>query len=154
MASDALRKYGTLTAFTATGLASLANNASIQTTLVSNTTTRFTGLRITASIHLNTTAASANSYVTLWAIRGDGTTRSDNAASGTGSLTAKNARKIGDLFTGTSAPASGEFLTELFDWPWEDVGAEFGVIVLNASGQALNASGSVLSYQGWTTEAQ
>jgi len=154
MPSAILSKYGTATAFTKT-LASLANATGRQTTIVDNTTARFSRLIIHAKITLGT-SPTANRGIYFYLIRDDGEAtplRSDGAGASDAALTPLNSQLLGALSTGT-APATGTVLTG--DFIVDEPGKKFGAIIFNDSGVALNATEAnhVVEYIGVNPENQ
>lgn len=155
MASEIKDLFGSSTAFTIT-LASLASStagAGRQTTIVDNTSTRFSELLVWAKIKQGT-SPTANRSVYVYLIRSDGSgNRTDNAGASDAALTIKNAKIIGILNNG-SAPSSGDVLYEWFYI--HKPGREFGLCVVHDTVAALDAtnSNSELRYYGINPESQ
>ena len=149
MASEQRMKLSTPANFTWSGNA-LANGAGRQTTLIGNTTTKHVTSKIMADFVMGTTPT-ANTPVELYAIRGDGTIRSDGAGASDAAWTQKNAKYIGSVMC--TATTTGAHYYGDFDWPYDCLGDEWGVGVMNKTGVALG-SGSVIAYQSGLIEAQ
>lgn len=140
MANEIKDKFGTSTALTVT-IASLANLAGRQSTLVDNTTARYQDLLLFVNVK---TANSPNAYSTVevYLIRSDNDAtehRDDGAGTADAALTPLNAQMIGSLRS-SSAPGTGEALKGSF--LVHRPGPEWGVAIFNRTGQALDATGS------------
>ena len=155
MANEIKDKYGTSTALTIT-LASLANAAGRQSTLVDNTTTRFQDLLLFVNVK-TANNPNANSIIEVYLVRSDNdaTTehRDDGAGTSDAALTPLNSQLLGALRS-SSSPGTGETLKGSFlvNRP----GPEWGVAVYNRSGQTLDATGSNhwVRYIGLNPEVQ
>ena len=118
-------------------LASLANAAARQSTIVTNTNNRPAAL-LDYRIESGGTAPTAGAIYEIFLIRGDGTRRTDNAGASDAAITVLNAQLIGTLQV--TANTNTNF-TDVFDTaPLGKLGSEWGTIVRNSSGQALNAT--------------
>lgn len=118
-------------------LASLANAAARQSTIVSNPNNRPAAL-LDYRIESGAVAPTAGAMYEIFLIRGDGTRRTDNAGASDAAITVLNAQLIGTLQV--TANTNTNF-TDVFDTaPLGKLGTEFGTIVRNSSGQALNAT--------------
>lgn len=155
MASEIKDKFGSPTAFTIT-LASLASSTTgvgRQSTMVDNSTTRYSHIKIVAKIKMGT-APAANKAVYLYFLRDDGAgIASDGAGASDAAITIKNAPPLGTLEDGT-APATGDVLIDSFEV--YSPGPKFGVAVVQDTGVALDATGGsfVVEYIGINPEAQ
>jgi len=155
MANEIKDKFGTSTALTIT-LASLANLAGRQSTLVDNTTNRYQDFLLFVNIK---TANTPNAYsiVEVYLIRSDNdaTTehRDDGAGTSDAALTPLNCQLIGTLRS-SAAPGTGEALKGSF--LVHRPGPEWGVAVFNRTGQALDATGTNhwVRYMGLNPEVQ
>jgi hypothetical protein len=118
-------------------LASLANGSARQSTIVSNPNQRW-GALFDYRIESGAVAPTAGAIYEIFLIRGDGTRRTDNAGASDAAITVVNAQLIGTLQV--TANTNTNF-TDVFDTaPMGKLGPEFGSIVRNSSGQALNAT--------------
>lgn len=136
MANAVLTKFDALQAFTIT-LNSVADAASNQSALVSNSSNRPAAI-VYVKIMSATAPALGQSYE-VFLIRSNGTNyASDGAAAGAGALAPLNARFLGGIFVTASANTTfyGEFDTS-FHGP---LGAEFGIIIRNSSGQTTDST--------------
>jgi hypothetical protein len=152
MMADVKKAYGTKTALTIT-LTSLANAAGRGSTVVSNTTDKFEDV----ILQVQTAAAAANTgVVNVYVYAALGDTTYDDAFGGTdAAATQRNAQYLDSItLNGTTvvtktlrgiAAAFGGVMPE-----------KWGVIVANASGGGLSATGGnhTVNYQGvYTTVA-
>jgi hypothetical protein len=154
MANEIKDKFGTSTALTVT-LASLANSAGRQSTLVDNTTSRYQDLLLLVNIKTANTPT-PNSIAEVYLIRSDndGTEhRDDGAGTSDAALTPLNAQLVGALRS-SGAPGTGETLKGSF--LVHRPGPEWGVVVFNRTGQALDSTGSNhwVRYIGLNLEVQ
>jgi len=154
MPTSILPKFSASSAITIT-LGGLAHNAARQGTIVDNSATRHERVILHCKAKLGT-SPTANGYVGVYLIRDDdgGTPiRDDNAGSSDAAITLKNARLIGSLLSGPS-PATGDVLSRSF--VVDDPGPKWTVAVLNASGVALDATGSnhAITFVGVSPEVQ
>jgi hypothetical protein len=133
-----LEKFGTTTAFTIT-LASLASSVvgvGRQSTLVTSNTARsaLIGVQITVG-----TSPTANTLVSVYLIRGNGTINDDGAGASDAGLTVVNAPLLGNILI--TATTSNAVYTALFDTKFlGSLGPSFGIAVVNSSGASLNAT--------------
>jgi hypothetical protein len=140
MPNEITAKYDASTALTIT-LASLANAAGRQSTLVDNTSNKYQTILVHANIK-NGTSPNANSIVELYLIRSDNdaTQHADDGAGTTdAALTPVNAQCIGSLRV-DSAGTTGFVMKGTF--PVHDPGPEWGIVAYNRTGVALDATGS------------
>lgn len=131
--SDILQLAGTTTAFTATGINSLASSTAgvgIQTNLVTRANPGPGGAHMAVKFKLGT-SPTANKAVYVYRIDGDGTIRTDGAGTSSGAWTRKSAKLLGVLYTG-SAPATGDVLQGVFYMA--NVGKEFGLGIVHDTG--------------------
>ena len=117
-------------------LASLASGSARQASIVDNSTTRYQRIYLAAKLKLGT-SPTANTLVSLYLIRSDGTITTDGAGSSDAAITLKNAQTLGTLSTGGS-PATSDTLTDVF--VVENPGPQWTVAVLNSTGAALDAT--------------
>jgi hypothetical protein len=156
MANEIKDKLGTSTALTIT-LASLADGAGRQSTLVDNATARFQETLIYVKCKMGSSAPNANSIVEVYLLRGDrdaGTEHlSDGAGTSDAALTPLNSQIIGAL-RNKAAPAAGDVLYGEF--LVHRPGPKWGIALFNRSGQALDSTGSNhwVRYVGITPEVQ
>lgn len=136
MANEIKDKYSASAALTIT-LASLANTAGRQSTIISNATPRYQDLLVFVKLKSNGTPT-ANALYEIYLIRSDadGTAhRSDGAGASDAAFTPVNAQLIGTVrCVGSASEVDyGEFLVSR-------PGPEWGIAVFNRSGQALTAT--------------
>jgi len=156
MANEIKDKYGTSAALTIT-LASLADAAGRQSTVVDNTSARYQDLLIYVNVKMGASAPNANSIVEVSLIRtdADGTTehRDDGAGASDAALTPLNAQLIGAL-RNKGSPSAGDVLKGSF--LVHRPGPKWAVAVFNRTGQALDSTGSNhwVRYVGLNPEVQ
>lgn len=155
MANEIRTKLDTRTAFTIT-LASLANSSvgvGRQSTMVSNSSNRPAAL-IFVKITSGSSAPTAGATYNVYLLRGDGTNRTDNAGASDAGHTVENAPLLGTIVV--TATTSKAFYAEFDTMPLGPLGTEFGITVVNASGQTLNSTGGnhVCAYQTYCPEVQ
>lgn len=140
--SEIKDKFSTDAAFTITvvGLASSTTFVGQQSTLVDNTTTRYSLIHIFVKFTCGT-SPTANKGVYLFAIRGDqdGTTkhRSDQAGATDAGWTRKNAEQIG---VGRNLAVTGDIVQ--FEAFIVNPGPEFGIGFYHDTGVVPNATGT------------
>jgi hypothetical protein len=154
MANEIKDKFGASTALTIT-IASLANSAGRQSTLVDNTTARYQDLLLFVNIN-TANSPNANSIIEVYLIRSDndGTEhRDDGAGTADAALTPLNSQLVGCLRS-SGTPGTGETLKGSF--LVHRPGPEWGVALYNRTGQALDATGSNhwVRYSGLNVEVQ
>lgn len=157
MASEIKDKFSATSALTIT-LASLANSTvgvGRQSTMIDNTTTRYSALLIFVNIKMGT-SPTANTGVFIHLIRAStsGTPiRSDGAGTTDAALTVLNAQQIGGLQLSTS-PSTGDVLKGEF--LVLNPGPTWGIAIHQNTGVALDATGSnhVIEYIGINPESQ
>jgi hypothetical protein len=142
MANEIKDKFASSTALTIT-IASLANAAGRQSTLVDNTTNRYQDLLLFVNIK-TANSPNANSIVEIYLIRTDneliGTQHNDDGAgTSDAALAPLNAQLIGALRSSAS-PGTGEVLKGSF--LVSRPGPEWGVALFNRTGQTLDSTGS------------
>src|SRR5262245_24589103 len=112
MANEIKDKLGVSTALTIT-LASLADGAGRQSTMVDNGTARYQELLVYVKCKMGSSAPNPNSIIEVYLLRGDkdgGTEHlSDGAGAGDAALTPLNAQLIGALRNKLS-PSAGDVL--------------------------------------------
>jgi len=137
VANAVARKIDATAAFTIT-LASLAAAAARQSTLLTNSNNR-PGALVFVSLMSNGSAPTANKVYEVYLIRGDGTTRDDNAGSSDAAITIENAALLGTIVVTASTNKAfyGVFDTGVLG----PLGSEWGIAIKNATDQALNATG-------------
>ncbi len=164
MANEIKPLFGTKTAMTCT-VASLATSTTFvgrQSTMVDNSTTRYSRVQISASITVGTSPTASKS-IYLFAIRSDKNStsiRDDGAGASDAAWTRTNAeylyrgnsRQPSIFYCGAAASNavfSGNFL-------FDDPGQEFGVGISHDTGVNLNATGGnhVITYTGFNPEVQ
>jgi len=158
MASEIKDKYSASAAFTIT-IASLASSTTFvgrQTTLIDNSTTRYSLIHVFGKFKQGT-SPTGNRGVYLYAIRSDkdATTphRSDGAGASDAGWTRANAEFIG-VGRNLASPATGD-LIYVEGWI-VNPGPEFGVGIYHDTGVALDSTGSNswLRWIGNNPEAQ
>lgn len=140
MANEIKDKYGSSTAMTIT-LASLADAAGRQSTIVDNTTNRYAEVLVFVKAKMGASAPNANSIVEVYLIRddNDGTNhRSDGAGASDAALTPLNAQLIG-VMRNKASPAGGDVLYGEF--LIRRPGPKWGIIAFNRTGQAFDSTG-------------
>lgn len=151
-ASEIRTKLDTRATFTIT-LASLTNGSARQSTMISNTNRRPAAL-VFLSIESGGTGPTAGAVYEVYLLRGDGTSRTDNAGATDAAITIENAQLLGTIVLTNTANKNfyGEFDTA----PLGPLGTEWGIAVKNASGQTLNATegNHVKAYTYYVPEAQ
>lgn len=140
MPSEIKDKFGSSTAFTIT-LASLANGSARQSTIVDNTTDRFSRVIVYTKIKQGT-SPTGNKTVTAYLIRDDnnGTNhRTDAAGASDAAITILNAPLIG-ILNNKSSPSTGDVLYGEFII--DNPGPKWGIVIQNDTGVNLDSTGS------------
>lgn len=140
MPNEIKDKLGTSTAMTLT-LASLADAAGRQSTIVDNTSNRYGEVLVFLKIKMGASAPTANSIVEVYLIRddNDGTNhRSDGAGGSDAGLTPLNAQLIGAMRNKASPSAGDVLYGELLIYR---PGPKWGIAVVNRTGQAFDSTG-------------
>lgn len=146
--------FSSTTAFTIT-LASLASSTTgvgRQSTLIDNTTTRYSSAHIAVRFTVGTTPT-ANTLIYVYLIRGDGTINDDNAGATDAGITIVNAPLLGTILC--PATTSDTAYREVFDTkPLGSLGKTFGVAIVNSTGVAANATAGnfLVDYVGITQD--
>ena len=142
MPNEIKDKLGTSTALTIT-LASLADGAGRQSTLIDNATVRYQEILVYVKCKMGSSAPNANSIIEVYLLRGDkdaGTEHlSDGAGASDAALTPLNSQMIGAL-RNKASPAVGDVLYGEF--LVHRPGPKWGIAIFNRSGQALDSTGS------------
>jgi hypothetical protein len=146
---------GSATALTIT-LASLANNAYRQSTAVDNSTNLYIDALITGKIETGS-GSSATGYVSLYLFGYDGTEYSNNAGASDAAFTPDAQANLLPIYTLSTPAASTEYylppilVATFAGLLW--LPQKWGIIVLNATGAALNATSGnhLIEYQGINT---
>lgn len=140
MANEVKDKFTTSAALTIT-LAGLADTNARQSTLVDNATTKYQDLLVYVKATVGT-GPLANSFVEVYAIRGDDDATTEHLTDGAGAsdaaITIKNAQLLGVVRVTAvtdNLPYYGEFL---FHRP----GPTWGIAIKNESDSTLHATGS------------
>ncbi|HEY1170225.1 MAG TPA: hypothetical protein VGH19_02540 [Verrucomicrobiae bacterium] len=154
MPTEIKDKFGSSTAFTIT-LANLATGVAKQSTIVDNTTDRFTRVIVYAKIKQGSTPT-GNRTVTAYLIRDDnhGTNhRTDGAGASDATITIQNAQLIG-VMNNKSSPTAGDVLYGEF--VIDNPGPKWGIAIQNDTGANLDNTGSNhwVRYLGINPEAQ
>jgi hypothetical protein len=140
MPSEIKDKFGSSTAFTIT-LASLANGSARQSTIVDNTTDRFSRVIVYTKIKQGT-SPTGNKTVTAYLLRDDnnGTNhRTDGAGASDAVITILNATLIG-IMNNKSSPTTGDVLYGEFII--DNPGPKWGIAIQNDTGVSLDSTGS------------
>lgn len=154
MADTFKEKYGTGgQVITATGLASLANNAAYELAPVDNTANFYLDALVFFSIKSPASATSASGWLNLWLTytADGGTTYTGGAAGAAGSITLVQPPNL--IRLGTMAMTTNGRVEKHAFPIWAALGfmpAKWGVIVENLSGGTLDTTGSNhnIWYQG------
>lgn len=157
MANEVKAKYGSPTALTITLAALASSTAGVgrQSTMVDNSSTKHTRIKLFVKIRQGT-SPTGDRGVYIYVIRGDqdGTPhRSDGAGASDAALTVQNAQMVGSLRNKTS-PATGDDLYGEFEF--DSPGPEWGVAVVHDTGVNLDADAGdhYIRYVGVTDEVQ
>src|SRR5581483_3838746 len=148
MSSNILAAQQTVTSFTIT-LVSLANGAGRQSSMVDNSSTKCRRAIVYIIIKSGGTGPNAGTFCNVYLLRGDNPAssayRTDGAGASDAAITIANALPLGAIQVSNTANALfyGEFDTGDVT---TDLGPEWGIAIVNNSGQALNASGHVAEY--------
>lgn len=150
--SEIRQKPITRATFTMT-LASLANAAARQSTLISNSN-NYPSALVYLKITSGGSAPTVGTVYEVYLIRSDGTNATDNAGASDAAITLENAQLLGTIIvTATTAKAFyGEFDTA----PLGPLGASWGIAVKNSTGNALSSTEGdhTKAYQYFVPEAQ
>lgn len=154
MANNIETEFGTATAFTIT-IASLASSTAgvgRQSTMIDNTTSRYSRLLVYVKFKQGT-SPTGNRTVQVFLVRGDGTRRSDAAGASDAAITILNSQPIMTL-SNKSSPSTGDVLEG-----WcvvDDPGPEFGIAIVHDTGVNADSTGGNHSayYVGMNPEVQ
>ena len=141
MPNEIRTKFGAKTNFTIT-LASLANNAARQSTMINNTGNQPAAM-VYVRLKSGASAPSANTVYEIYLLRGDdassSTYRTDNAGASDAAITIENAPLLGTIIVTATAAKSfyGEFDTSLFG----PLGPQWGIAIKNVTGQTVSTTG-------------
>ena len=156
MSSEIRTKFTSKANFTIT-LASLANGSARQSTMLTNSNNAPAAM-VYLKITSGGSAPTAGSIYEVYLLRGDDASsssyRSDGAGASDAAITVENAALLGTIVVtnNTNKAFYGEFDTS----PLGPLGAEWGIAVKNASGQALNGTEAnhIKEYAYYVPEAQ
>ena len=138
---DIKPRYGASTAFTIT-LASLANAAARQSSMIDNSTNKYEGALITVKIMSGVSTPTAGTAYEVYLLRRDDhaspNVADDNAGSSDAAITIENAALLGIIrVTANSAKAFyGTFDTA----PLGVLGPSWGIAIRNGSGQTISST--------------
>ena len=119
-------------------LASLANAAARQSTLLDNSSNDYPAALIYLKVSSGANAPTAGSVYEVYLIRGNGTIRDDNAGASDAGITITNSTLLGSIVVTASANTA---FYGVFDTSVAGVlGQEWGIAIKNASGQALHGT--------------
>lgn len=137
MANAIKEKYSSSAGFTISlaGLASSTAGVGRQSTLIDNSTTGYKRILIYLKLKLGT-SPTGNRSAFVYAIRGDGTLRSDGAGASDAALTVLNAQPLG-IMANKASPSTGDLLYGEF--VLEDPGPEWGIAIVHNTGVNLDA---------------
>lgn len=125
-------------------LASLANNAARQSTMIDNSSDNYGRAMVYLRMKSSGTTPTAGSVYEVYLIRGDdpssSTYRTDNAGASDAAITIENATLLGAI--AVTANANKNFYGEFSTRELGPLGPEWGIAVKNVSGQAVSATGS------------
>ncbi len=144
MANEIQQKYSSVSNFTIT-LASLADSSGgvgRQSTLINNATSKYERIYINLKVKQGT-SPTGNRYVYVYAIRGDGTLRTDSAGASDAGITVYSAECLGAM-PNKASPATGDLLQK--DFVLENPGREWGIAVVNNTGVNLDSTEGNHSY--------
>jgi len=156
MPTEIKDKYSTSTALTIT-LNGLGNGIARQSTIVDNTSNRYSRIVIYAKLRQSTSVTpTGNRTCTFYLLRDDnhGTNhRTDGAGASDTTITIQNAQLIGVL-NNKPSPSTGDYLYGEFII--DNPGPKWGIAVQNDTGQALGSTAGDhwLRYVGINPEAQ
>lgn len=136
MANPIYTKDVASAAFTIT-LASLANAAARQSTLVSNSTD-YPAALIYIRIKSGAAAPTAGSVYEIYLIRSDGTIADDAAGASDAAITIENAPLLGTIIT--TATTAKNFYGVFDTSALGPLGSSWGIAVKNSSGNALSST--------------
>ena len=159
MANEIKDKFGSSTALTITLASLAASNVGVgrQSTLIDNTTNRYSKLHIFVKVRQDgSLTPTANRAVYVYLLKADDNATehiTDGGGTTDAALTIKNAQLIGALYNGTS-PAAGDILYGEFIV--YDPGRQWGVAIVNSTGRSLHSTGSNhwVRYVGANPEVQ
>lgn len=125
-------------------LASLADGAGRQSTIIDNTTDKAPAALISLGIKSGGTAPSNLTAYEVYLIRDTGTIRDDGAGASDAAITILNAPHLGSILVTNDV---NTVFPGIFDTsPLGPLGDGWGIAVVNESGQTLNASGHTTKY--------
>lgn len=140
MANEIRTKPITKATFTLT-LASLASGSGRQSTMVANSS-NYPAAIVTMKIRSGGVAPTAGTTYDVYLLRGDdaasSTYRTDGAGASDAALTVENAQLLGSIVV--TASTAKDFYGEFDTAPLGPLGPEWGIAVVNRSGQALDST--------------
>lgn len=127
-------------------LASLANSTAgvgRQSTMIDNTSNNYPAALIYLKIESGASTPTVNNLYLVYLLRGDipggsSNYRTDGAGASDAGLTILNANLLGTIRV--TASANTNFYGDFDTAPLGPLGAEWGIAIVNSSGQALNAT--------------
>lgn len=125
-------------------LNSLGNGSGRQSTLLTSQTARSALIKVKIKTG---TSPTANTLISVYLIRGDGTDNDDSAGASDAAFTQVNAPLLGTILNNSSS--TGQTFVEVFDTKsLGSLGATWGIAIVNSTGVALDASaGGSATYQ-------
>lgn len=156
MPNEIKDKFVTSAALTIS-LASLADGAGRQSTMVDNATARYQDVLVYVKCKMGSSPPNANSIIEVYLLRGDkdaGTEHlSDGAGTADAAFTPLNAQLIGAL-RNKASPSGGDVLYGEFQV--YRPGPKWGIAIVNRSGQPFDSTGSNhwARYVGLNSEVQ
>lgn len=138
MANEIREKFSASAGFTITlaSLASSTSGAGRQSTLVDNSTTRYTKIVVYVKVKQGS-SPTGNRGVYVYGIRSDGTLRSDGAGASDAAITVLNSPLLGTL-TNKASPSTGDVLYGEF--VFYDPGPEWGIAIVHDTGVNLDST--------------
>lgn len=140
MANEVRTKPIAKATFTLT-LASLASGSGRQSTMVANSS-NYPAAIVTIRIKSSASAPTVNTTYDVYLLRGDdassSTYRTDNAGASDAAVTIENAPLLGSIVV--TATANKSFYADFDTSPLGPLGPEWGIAIVNRSGQALSAT--------------
>lgn len=138
MANEIQSKYSAPAALTIS-VASLADSSEgvgRQCTLVTDSGAGYARIHLNIKLKLGT-SPTGNRYIYVYAIRGDGTRRTDGAGASDAALTVLSAECLGAM-PNKASPATGDVLQK--DFILENPGLEWGIVIVNNTGVPLDST--------------
>jgi hypothetical protein len=155
MAADLKGKYGSAAAAITITLNSLANAGARESTAVDNTTNLYLTAKVLVSTKTNASAPTGSKCCNVYAYGSDGTSYPDAVTGSDADITLQSPTNL--VYIGSvSCPSASTIYKKVFDTAAAFPGglpAKWGIVVVNATGNALDAASCAATYQGFFAQS-